>query len=91
MNDGAREKGRAALYSMAGVYLLYLAYSIFKELTQNPDEGGIFVKIAMVAFVMIGAGMIGFGAKMMNDIHKRQKNEQNPEPDSSEEPSDTDK
>ncbi len=75
MNENARTKGRAAIYSMAGVYLLYLSYSMYKEMQVNPADSGMFVMAAMVAFVVIGAGMIGFGIKMMSDVHKKRKNE----------------
>lgn len=75
MNEKARTKGRAAIYSMAGVYLLYLAYSMYKEMQINPADNGMFIMAAMVAFVVIGAGMIIFGIKMMNDIHHSSGNE----------------
>ena len=35
MSDKAREKGRLAIYGMAGLYILYMAYSIFKGLSDS--------------------------------------------------------
>lgn len=91
MNDRARERGRAAIYSMAGIYLLYLAYSMYKELTLNPGEGGgVFIMVSMAAFVILGIGLMGFALKMMKDSHKRDQLEQDPGKDVAEETSGTD-
>lgn len=61
MSDRAREKGRLAIYAMAGVYLLFMAYKIFKSLPSSTDSSFMILIIAMVAFVIIGAGLIIFG------------------------------
>ena len=61
MSDRAREKGRLAIYAMAGVYLLFMAYQIFKSLPSSTDSSFVILVIAMVAFVIIGAGLIIFG------------------------------
>lgn len=61
MSDRAREKGRLAIYAMAGVYLLFMAYQIFKYLPSSTDSSFVILVIAMVAFVIIGAGLIIFG------------------------------
>lgn len=85
MNNQAREKGRAAIYTMAGVYLLYLAYSIFQSRAES--SGGEFAVImaAMVAFVIFGVGLIVWGLRMMNRIHNRPQEELEQEDESSDE------
>lgn len=90
MGDDRREKGRSAIYSLAGIYLIYLAYKIFNEVSQDPGDNGTAIRIAMVAFVVIGVGLIGFSLKMMNNIYKREKAEQQAE-DASGESEDADK
>lgn len=72
MSDRAREKGRLAIYAMAGVYLLFMAYQIFKSLPSSTDNSFIILVIAMVAFVIIGAGLIIFGLGRSYKISKEE-------------------
>lgn len=58
MNDRAKTKGRMAIYAMAGVYLLYQAYMIFKGLPRSEGTDKIIMIIAMLAFTVIGTVMI---------------------------------
>lgn len=84
MSDRAREKGRLAIYSMAGFYLLYMAYSLYGGLSKNSGAEFIIAAIAMVVFVIAGAGLIIFGIKKGYRISKeeqeeRKKSDQNDE------------
>lgn len=72
MSDRAREKGRLAIYAMAGVYLLFMAYKIFKSLPSSTDGSFMILIIAMVAFVIIGAGLIIFGLGRSYRISKEE-------------------
>lgn len=72
MSDRAREKGRLAIYAMAGVYLLFMAYKIFKSLPSSTDSSFMILIIAMVAFVIIGAGLIIFGLGRSYKISKEE-------------------
>lgn len=72
MSDRAREKGRLTIYAMAGAYLLVIAYQIFKSLPSSTDNSFIILVIAMVAFVIIGAGLIIFGLGKSYKISKEE-------------------
>lgn len=66
-----KEKARAAVYSMGGVYLLTIAYSIWKDLSESSGNEHALMLVAMVAFVAAGVGMIGFGAHMTHSVYKK--------------------
>lgn len=72
MSDRAREKGRLVIYAMAGFYLLYMAYDIYKGLPSSSDSSFIIFSIAMVAFVIIGAGLVIFGVGRNYRISKEE-------------------
>lgn len=70
MNQNMKNRGRSAIYIMAGVYLIYIAYQVFKN--RADSAGGEFaaVMLGAAAFLIIGAGMIGFGLYMFYKIGK---------------------
>lgn len=71
MNDRARNKGRMAIYTMAGFYLLYMSTRIFKGLPDSSGSEKIVLLLAMVAFAAIGVGLMGWaswtGYKMVKE------------------------
>lgn len=60
MKDWSGEKTRAAIYGLGGVYLIYLAYNIVKNLSENAGGAYLFAAFCAVLFVAAGIGMIGF-------------------------------
>lgn len=66
-----REKARAAVYSMGGVYLLATAYNMWKGLSESSGSERLLMLAFTVVFVVAGLGMIGFGAYMMHSIYKK--------------------
>lgn len=70
MNDRARNNGRLAIYGMAGFYLLYMAYNIFKGLGTSSGNEKILMIVFMILFVIIGGGMIAFSLVQMYKIRK---------------------
>ncbi len=61
MND----KARAAVYALAGIYLLYMAYQIFNS---RMDQGGsqyTLMLIFSVIFLVLGIGLIVFSTYIM--------------------------
>lgn len=64
MNQNIKNKGRSAIYMMAGVYLVYIAYQVFKNRADSAGGEYVAVMLGAVAFFVIGAGMIGFGFYM---------------------------
>lgn len=55
-----REKARIAIYALAGVYLLYLAYQMFKALSTAGSERLILLIFA-VLFALIGTAAVALG------------------------------
>lgn len=50
-----------AIYTMAGFYLLYLAFQMFGELKYAPDHEKTLMIVFMIFFVLVGGGMMVFG------------------------------
>lgn len=61
MSERAKGKGRSVIYSMAGVYLFYLAYEIVKNRAESAGIQQVLLLLGAAAFVLIGAGLVGFG------------------------------
>lgn len=81
MSERAREKGRLAIYGMAGLYILYMAYSIFKGLSDSAGSEQLVLLVAMIAFTVIGIGLIVFslvrGYKISKTEYDDKKNKEN--------------
>ena len=81
MSDKAREKGRLAIYGMAGLYILYMAYSIFKGLSDSAGSEQLVLFVAMIAFAVIGVVLIVFsvvrGYKISKAEYDDKKNKEN--------------
>lgn len=65
---------------MAGFYLIYMAYQVFKNRADSAGGEYIAVMAAAAAFFLIGAGMMGFAwymfyktGKEMNEALKQKK------------------
>ncbi|MBQ8857886.1 MAG: hypothetical protein IJ024_07040 [Lachnospiraceae bacterium] len=61
MND----KARAAVYAMAGVYMLYMAYQIFGVRMDNGGSDFALMLTFSIIFLLVGLGFIGFAIYMM--------------------------
>lgn len=61
MND----KARAAVYAMAGVYMLYMAYQIFSVRMDNGGSDFTLMLVFSVIFLIVGLGFIGFAIYMI--------------------------
>ena len=72
MNENAKSKGRSAIYGMAGFYLLYTAYQIFQNRAESSGVEYVLILIGAAGFVLIGAGMIGFGFYTIYQIRKKE-------------------
>lgn len=66
-----REKGRAAIYTMAGFYLLILAYQMFGGRMDNGGSDYAMMLVFSVIFVIVGIGMIGFSAVILKKSTKK--------------------
>lgn len=53
-----KDKGRMAIYSLAGVYLLYLAYEMFRAISSSAGSEKVIMIVFSVLFAVIGAGAI---------------------------------
>lgn len=56
-----KDKRRIAIFSMAGVYLIFLAVSMFKNRLNSAGNEYTFLMIFIIAFGAIGVGAIGYG------------------------------
>lgn len=56
-------KARLAVYTLAGIYLIYLAYQMLQNVEQSAAgmERGI-VYLAAALFALLGIGIMGFSA-----------------------------
>ena len=88
MSDGARNRGRMAVYTLAGVYLVYLAYTMFCNLSASSGNERILMIVAMIFFGVVGIAMIVMGTVMGYKLAKRPPQEQPPEIDEAKEESD---
>ncbi len=66
-----KDKGRAAIYAMAGVYLLYMAYQIFGSRMDNGGSDYTLMMIFSVLFLIFGVGLIVFSIYMMKKNEKK--------------------
>lgn len=64
MSDYARNRGRMAIYAMAGVYLLFMAYNMFKSIPTSSGNEKILLIVFMVLFTIIGGAMVIMGMYM---------------------------
>lgn len=56
-----KNKARPAIYGMAGFYLAYLSYSMFKEISNTSGTEQMIMVIFSILFAVIGVGGILFG------------------------------
>lgn len=61
---GNRNKARAAVYVMAGGYLLYLAYKLFTSRAGAEESDSVVMLIFAIFFVVVGAATFGFAFYM---------------------------
>ena len=58
MSEKVRNRGRMAIYSMAGFYLLYMAYKLSSGLPDSSGNTKILMIVFMVFFALVGGGML---------------------------------
>lgn len=68
-----REKGRAAIYTMAAFYLLYLAYQMFGSRMENEGTNYALMMFFSVLFVVLSAGLVVFSVFLMKTAAKKEK------------------
>lgn len=60
-NEPWRKNVRVAIYTLAGVYLLTLAYDLFHAIETSKGNTQLIMIVATVLFTIIGIGMVIFG------------------------------
>ncbi|WP_230399462.1 hypothetical protein [Novisyntrophococcus fermenticellae] len=60
-NEGWKKNARAAIYAMAGFYLLTLAYHMFEAISSSRGKEQLVMIVFTILFTIIGLLMIGFG------------------------------
>lgn len=58
-----RENGRIIFYSLAGAYLVYLAYNMIRDLGQVEGVEKIIMIVASIVFAVFGAGLVIWGIR----------------------------
>lgn len=61
MSDNARNRGRMAIYAMAGFYLLFMAYKLLTGLSTSSGNEKILMIVFMIFFAVVGGGMMVMG------------------------------
>lgn len=83
MNDDKRRKGRSVIYSLAGIYLLYLAYGIFGGLSDLSGGEKTLLTVIMVLFAVLGVGMIAYSLRAVKRDRDRNRDQDQENGDSS--------
>lgn len=61
MSEMAKKRGRMAIYMMAGIYLLFMAYNLVKELPYSSGNQKILNIVFIIFFGVVGAAMVIMG------------------------------
>lgn len=84
-NNEWKNNARCAIYAMAGLYLLTLAYNMFKAISSTSDVEQAVMIIFTILFTIVGLCLIVFG---LTGNRRRAKHQENA--DASETPEDND-
>ena len=79
LSDKSKEKVRAGIYPMAGVYLIYTAYCMFREISVTSGNKQTLMLVFSIIFSIIGLAMILLGLSMTYKISKQIKEERSKE------------
>lgn len=60
-NSAWKNKARPAIYTMAGFYLAYLSYQMFKQISVTSGSEQTMMIVFSILFAVIGVGGILFG------------------------------
>ncbi len=60
-DDRWKRNARPAIYFMAGVYVLIMAYNIIEGISCSIGSERIIMIVSAILFVIIGAAMVFFG------------------------------
>lgn len=66
-----REKGRPAIYGLAALYLLYLAYQMFGARAEHGGSDYMLLMIFCVIFVIVGIGLLAFSVAVFRKQSKQ--------------------
>lgn len=69
-----KEKGRAGIYTLAGIYLIITDYTLWSKLSESTGLEYLLMTVFAIIFAIAGVGLIGFGAFMMHSLSKQSKN-----------------
>ncbi|MBD5547227.1 MAG: hypothetical protein HDQ97_07500 [Lachnospiraceae bacterium] len=71
-----QDKGKAAFYVIAGGYLLYLAYQLFKSRMDNGGENYALFLTFSILFAIVSAVILIYTALMYRKMLKREAEEE---------------
>ncbi len=65
-----KTRGRAVIYELAGIYLLYLSYQLFgNRAASTGGEFGLVIAF-IILFVLLGVGFLSAGALIVHRGYK---------------------
>lgn len=64
-------RARAAVYLLAGVYLLYLTYSMFKDIGNSTGSEYVLMLVFLVLFAIVGVGLLVFSLYLNYDYTRK--------------------
>lgn len=76
MNNDGRNRMRYILYTLAGLYLLYTSYSLFKGLGSVSGTERMVMLVSMIAFAVIGVFLVITGVKRSAQMSRDESGEE---------------
>ncbi len=70
MENDSRNKMRYILYTLAGLYLLYTSYGLFRGLSGVEGTEKMIMLVSMIFFGIFGAGLVVIGVKKSTQISR---------------------
>ncbi len=71
-----KTKGRAIIYELGGIYLLYLVYQMYQNrMASTGAEYGVVIA-AIVLFLILGLGLLTVGFLIVHRAWKEEQNKQ---------------
>lgn len=64
MGEWSNNRRRSVFYGLAGVYLLYLAYELFGNLSEMSGTEHIFCVLFTILFAIGGAGILWYAVRL---------------------------
>lgn len=75
-NDMRNNRIRSAIYPMAGLYLLFLAYDTYRNISVTSGNDQIMMIVFCILFTICGLGLNILGLSMVYKFSKKSKDKE---------------